>query len=168
MFIISYTKNGKDFFLTRNKSQIMFSNIKIDLEIFENIDTAKKSIIQLRKNQQYKNCNFYISNFNINDYKQQKNVINLNIDEAVRTALNNLLSKELEYKIEKKNKNLIITTNNRSKEWNNLYEIKFEFGPLVIILKLKHWQELKNISLEKYKKSFKLAIYSYFMELSKR
>ena len=142
--------------------------MKLNVEIFENIDNAKRKILNIRKKEQFKHCNFYISKLNMQYLEEEKKLTNKNIEIAIKHSLNNILSRELVYKIEKKNENLIITTNNKSKKWNNLYEIKFEFGPFVIILKLKHWQTLKNVSLEKYKKSFRYAIYSYFMEMSKK
>lgn len=156
MFIISFCKNGKDYYLADNNNEAIFSNLKINLKTFENIEKAKKHIVQMRNLNEFKNNNFYISSFDADDLKKNKRVVLQYIDDAISYSFKSLFPKELEHKITRDANNIIITSK-CLKDWEYKYDLEMEFVSIQSHVKLSiiHWQKLSKNELEKHKKNFR-------------
>jgi hypothetical protein len=167
LFIISYSKNGKDLFLTKHDSDLIFSSIKSYIKTFESIDAAKNRIVEIKNQKLYKNYSFYISTFKSEEVISNDNVVNSNLNNALQDSLNKFLPKELDYSIIAHNEKIEINTFNKSKKWNFNYNIniQLDFELIHIELALKHWQKLSKSTLENYTSEIKNYIHLYLEKM---
>lgn len=154
MFVISYVEDSKDYFFKDNNcSSLLFSNIKLNAKIFENIEIAKNKITKLKEVHKLDNLSFYISTYTHNELETCSQILKNNLNDAIVYALREKLSNELGFAIEQINETCFEVNSflkDLSKEWKHQYclELVFENYNFSINLNLLHWKGLDIKSLE--------------------
>lgn len=153
MFVISYLKDGEDYFFKGCNNSLKFSNIKLNAKIFNDIELAKTKITKLKEVHKLDHLSFYISSYTHYELEKYSQVLNENFTDAISYALREKLSFELNFSIEQtSDKSFEINTflKHTSKEWKYQYclDLLFENYNFSINLNLLHWKELDVEQLE--------------------